>query len=442
MDNKTNLLDKIHFDFEKAINDLDALNNYYIETSKTINQIKFKLEKQYKNGFLLANELDKIFSIPQQERNEFIEKLNEEILFDDCKVSDLINISLNSDYSLSYSMKTQSKALDPNKAKTKLTSIYSYENIFVRSIICNIIIVFEQYFSSQYETLVVSNPECYFEDRQIPVTELFRSSIQKTLSNLISKEVESNMFDSLKTLDKVKTKSKIDIDRYISIRKEFEEIYYRRNVYVHAMGYANKMYIEHVDPKFTGDVKVGDKLVCDDVYLENALLTTYKIICSLYFEMLNNANAKPEDHNELLDIGFEALQNEKYKLAEYIFGLLRHKKDFEFSYRAIYEVDYILALKLMNNDITKNLNEFDVSIATDNFRIAKECLLENFENVYNMLMKTYPNSFCAQQIREWPIFLGFRKSEYYTKFLDMHKKDFEVFVFEGEKQEESQLLLE
>lgn len=437
----SNLTEKIVFDFNNAISDLEALNNFFTETLKSLESKKIDFEKKYEKAFSLSKILDEIYSKDDENRKEYIDVVQEQTVFQDIKVKDIINISLNKDGIIQYSMKPkykQKELFDPSKARMKMKTILNQETIFIRSILSNAIIIFEQFFSSQYETLVLLQPKNYFEDKKISICELFDKNIEKIISQTIHKEVEANMFDSLKTLDKIKEKSKVDVDRLIPIRKEFEEIYYRRNVYVHAEGSANEIYFEKVDSKYTKNIDIGQKLICDDLYLENAILTIYKIICSLHFELLRINNAVIDDYGSLSNLGFESLQNGNYKLAEYIYGILRREKSFEYLYKAMYEVNYINALKLQGQNVKNLIDSFDVSIATDNFKIAKDCLLDNYENVYNMLMATYPQSFCAVAIREWPIFIKFRETEYYKKFINIHKDDFEVYVFEDEKTKEDE----
>ena len=48
-----------------------------------------------------------------------------------------------------------------------------------------------------------------------------------------------------------------------------------------------------------------------------------------------------------------------------------------------------------------------------------------------MLRKTYPKSFTALEIKEWPIFINFRDSKEYTVFCSEHTEDFsseEIFT--------------
>ena len=437
----SNITEKIIFDFNNAIADLEALNNFFAETLKILKSKKLDFEKKYEKAFSLSKMLDEIYSKDKESRKEYIDTVQEQTVFQNIKVKDIINISFSENGTIQYSLKPKyrKEEFDPSNARMKMKYILNQETIFIRSILSNAIIIFEQFFSSQYETLVLLQPKNYFEDKKIFICELFDKGIQQIVSHTIHKEVEANMFDSLKTLDKIKEKSKIDVDRFIPIRKEFEEIYYRRNIYVHAEGRANEIYLEKVDSKYTKDIEIGQKLICDDPYLENVIITVYKIICSLHYELLRINKAKQNDYDSLSSLGFEVLKNGKYNLAEYIYGILRKEKSFEYRDKAMYEVNYINALKLQGKNIKNLIDSFDVSIATEDFKIAKDCLLDNHENVYKMLMETYPKSFSAVAIREWPIFIKFRETEYYKKFINMHKDDFEIFLFEDEKNKEDEL---
>ena len=103
----------------------------------------------------------------------------------------------------------------------------------------------------------------------------------------------------------------------------------------------------------------------------------------------------------------------------------------------MYEINYINALKLQGKDIDELIKGFDVSIATDEFIIAKNCLLDNHQNTYDLLLATYPQSFNAEAIREWPIFKIVRETDYYKDFIKIHKDDFETYLFEDDNPKEN-----
>lgn len=433
------IIEKAIIDFENVLMYLDALNDYFNETSKMLNNKKLTFPEKHKVSYRLMEILDEIYDIEREKRNEYIDSIQDKIVIGNIALKDIINISISDDDVIQYSMKKgyEKENYTPKYSREKLRSIRNQEMIFIRAILTNAIIIFEQFFAAQYETLVIIQPKAYFEDKKIPISEFFEYDINQILQKTVAKEVESNMFDSLKTLDKIKEKSKINIDRFIPIRKQFEEIYYRRNAYVHSQGKANEIYLEKVDKKFIKGVKIDSPLICDDCYLENVITTVYKIISSLHFELLNVLEAKQEDYDYLANLGFEFLKNANYELAEYIYGILRREKSFEFRYKAMYEINYINALKLQGKDIDELIKGFDVSIATDEFKIAKYCLLDNHKNTYDLLLATYPQSFNAEAIREWPIFKIFRETDYYKDFIKIHKDDFDTFLFEDDNPKEN-----
>ena len=68
-----------------------------------------------------------------------------------------------------------------------------------------------------------------------------------------------------------------------------------------------------------------------------------------------------------------------------------------------------MTLKQQGKDILvkKELEGLDVSIATDDYKIAKLCLEDRNEEVYKALNTNYPNVYSAELVRDWPIFINF-----------------------------------
>ena len=430
----SNLLKKANFDFNNAVVELEAIRTYYIQTRDSIIKSEIEYNKKYKISHEIAELFDQLYEKAPEEREAYLEEISNTVLSNNLPLNNFVTISLSEDLEkVQYTIiHGQTKTdYDPRKARTKKKYLNNQKHIFTRSILSNIIVSFEQYLSHYYETLMLTQPKAYLEDKKIRAVDIIELDFGDILQGLIRKEVESNMFDSLKLLDKVKEKSGIEIDRYLKIREEFEEVYYRRNAYIHTNCCVNAMYLEKVAERYKKGKSIDDELVCDDIYLDNAIVVGYKIISALHYELLKCIGADQDEYdNSLAALGFSAMQEENYSLSEYIYGILRRHKEMEYRNKAIYEVNYLNSLKLQGKNIDDLLGKFDVSIATDDFKIAKECLLGNNEKVYKMLTASYPNSFDAITIREWPIFIKFRESEYYTKFVEEHSEDFEKFDFE------------
>lgn len=219
------------------------------------------------------------------------------------------------------------------------------------------------------------------------------------------------------------------------IQDEFEEIYYRRNLFIHNNGNVNSIYLSNVKDKFTKDIKVDQRLATDDIYLRHAINMLYKIVCTLFYETQVEYNAKYDKWIEGLgNIAFDLLNNKNYEVAEQIYLSLSNCKHFCFKDKAMFKINYINSLKQLSKmkEVEKELESFDVTIATTDFKIAKLCLEDNNEEVYNLLQETYPTSYSADQIRDWPIFINFRETEFYQQFVQEHQTDFGMFVFEFE----------
>lgn len=420
----------IKITFLNAIQEVEALREFYTMYRDTWTKSKLAFEQQYATALEINDAIEKILDSEEPE-NEYLHIKESNV--GESKFDDIIELHIRRDdqsVRVSYSMKKSFLDQDPQKARDQKHKYNQQKEIFLRSILSNIVIIFERYFAQVFEFIVVLNPEKYFEGRTVKINELFTSSIKQIIGNEVQKQVADNMYDSLKTLDMMKAKSGFNIDRYVPIQDDFKEIYYRRNIFVHNSGIANDIYINSVAEKYRTKVKKGDELLCDDVYIENAIETLKKVVCVLLYEFLFATKAKSESYDILADIAFSSLSNKEYLFCEFIYNILRRHKGFDFADKAMYEVNYMIALKQQGKSIAQNLEKFDISAMQEQFVIAKYCLQDDNEAVYALLTKIYPNRMPMEAIRDWPLFIDFRKSKEYGQFVSEHKQDFNVYTFE------------
>lgn len=416
--------------FKNAIQEVEALREFYIMYRDTWAKGNLEFEQQYATALQINDIIAKLLDSEDPE-NDYLHI--KESTVGEIKFEDIIELHIHTDNQLvriSYTMNKKFSDQDPQKAREQKYKYDQQREIFLRSILSNIVIIFERYFARIFEFIVVLNPEKYFEGKTVKINALFSSSLKQIISSEVRKHVADNMYDSLNTLDMMKDKSGFNINRYAPIQDEFEEIYYRRNIYVHNSGIANDTYINSIAGQYKTKVRKGDKLVCDDVYIEKAIETLKKVICVLLYEFLLATNAKSEGYNLLADIAFASLSNKEYLFCEYIYNILRRHKGFDFADKTMYQVNYMIALKQQGKSIAKDLEEFDTSAMQDQFVIAKYCLQNDNEAVYNLLNKVYPDHMPMEAIRDWPLFIDFRKSKEYEQFVSEHKQDFNVYTFE------------
>ncbi len=428
------MIDSIVDAFQIAIRDIESLNEFYYRSNKTLIDYRIQNESNYLPGKKIADLFDEIVSYENlDERNKKIEEVNSIEISSGIKVSDVCSIIQFADekdtlqfyINKNYKNKTN---FSPVEAKRKYDNIKKYEYILIESILSHIVVSFENYLSDIYRILLTSTPLVYFENQTILLADVFKDNFHEAIFDKLESEINNKMRNSLDALEHISKKEEININRYGNILDEFKEVYYRRNAYVHTMGCANKDYMKKVNKKFLKNVFENEALVCDDTYLSNAIIVLCKLIFSIAYELLVKLDVSGEKINIIADYFFEKMKNKEYELAKYVYYALSQYKSLAFNFRTIYRINYINAVKQLNDfeTVNKELSELDISIATDNFKIAKECLSNNYEAAYKMLEETYPKSFDAVAIREWPIFIDFRETEFYEKFVEKHKDDFDI----------------
>lgn len=431
--------DLMIYELQNIMVSIESLNEYYLNSISTIQKMKLVIEEEYKIGLLVDDGIQKALSAERiEDAKQIIEKMNLQKLSDGKKLSDYIIVECYAEEkepSFSYSIKEKSgiksKYVDPQKARREYNKIDQYENILISSTLSSVIIIFEQYLARVYKGLILINPKKYFQNQKIEIASIFNKNVKDIVVECVNNEVESNMFDSLKTLELISEKEGLDINRFRNIKDEFEEIYYRRNLYIHNNGVVNNIYLSNIKDKYKNGVAINTKLVTDDVYLRNAINMLYKIVGTLFYEIQVAYNSKYDKWNKALsDIAFDLLCDKNYDVAEQLYFILSSCKQFCFRDKAMYRINYINAIKQQGKKelVDKELDSLDVSIATEDYKIAKLCLQDKNEEVYNALNEHYPEPYSAELIRDWPIFIDFRRTEFYNKFVEEHAEDFETTI--------------
>lgn len=420
--------------FLNAIQEVESMREFYETFRDAWIKNKHEFEDTYKVGLEINAFIEKLLgsNTPMQDY-----QLQKNTIIQGYMLDEMIKINITekeNKITISYSMQdafSTSSIYNPQISRKKYLKIENQKEIFVRSILSNFVIIFERYFSKIYEFMVVLNPESYLEGKTIKLSDLFSLTSAQLIHKEVRKQVADKMYDSLSTLENMKNKSNFNIDRYLPIQKEFEEIYFRRNIFIHNSGVVNDSYLSSVDDKYSSRLKCGDKLDCDNEYMKNAITTLKKMICILFYEFLLATKPDIECYNALSDdVAFSALSNGEYPFAEYIYGVLSKNKYIEYAEKTRCQVNYMIALKQQGKSIETLLAHFDVSAMDVQFNIAKNCLLDNHDKVYDLLSEVCPQKIPAVAIRDWPLFIDFRKTQRYEQFKSEHADDFKQFVFE------------
>lgn len=411
-------------------NEIELLKDYYKITYKNVVSHRLAVEKEYEPGFKIDTLID---SVVDKEKNTITEQAldvaNDTIIIDDIKFKDIVtNISIKEDNKkilFTFAPKYKSKKqFNPNVSRVKYKEAQRYESIFSRSIISDIIVTFESLLTKIFNMLVLSNPFPYLEGETIPLANYFLDETYKTITEKIEKVVEKKMFDSLQTFDQILQTEKIDIDK--DVLAHFKELYFRRNIIIHNDSAVNKQYLNSIHTNFRKNIKIGETLVCDTVYIDKAFEIIQELFFFLFYGLFKNYTQDTKYIGIISNFAFKKLQEKEYGVAKIIYKKLSTNNEIEFIDKMMYRINYLNAVKQLGEEelLEQELKGLDVSIATDDFKIAKLCLLDENKKIYELLNKTYPTSFGAIELKEWPIFINFRESEEYKNFCSEHSEDF------------------
>lgn len=411
-----------------AISELDLLREYYKCTSYNLIKNRIEIEEKYKTGLKINSYFEKFVNKNNILNTELYEEIKNEIIFDDIKFNDIItNVSVDEKNRVTFTISDTYRSQDqfnPNIARKRHSAAKEYEYILFRSVISDLVITFESLLAKIYKTLILSNPFPHLKNEQLPLADFFQKDFSKKISEKLTSIIEGRMYNAIEVLDEIINVEKIDIDKDILL--SFKELYYRRNILIHNDSKINKKYLDSIDSKFRKGLKIGQSIICDQVYIESCLDTVYVLFFYIFYGLLKKYDREIDYMEKIDETIFKKLQNKLYNVTKPIYKKLSTDNSLQFISKATYRINYINSIKQLGEKelLNTELKNLDLSIATDNFKIAQLCLEDNNEEVYKLLTSTYPESFNAQEIKEWPLFLNFRQTEQYEKFCLEHSDDF------------------
>lgn len=421
---------------KKSLLSVKAFEEFFINSIKGFLENNSQFKKKYKIGVEIDNKLLSYDLDNVEITQEKIENLQ---LSNKRKIKDYLNISVSDKEGIRYSIvdkEIQNKEyVDPMIARFHKIKFSEYDKCMKNAALNSLIVLFEDFLSDIYRLLVMNSPEKYVETKQINIFDVIKAKdINDVINSQIDIEVEKKMFDAINTLKAVCSLENIEINKNDNLILDYEELNARRNIYIHNRGIVNDKYINAIDNKQS--IKKGDFLNTKLGYFINAINLIYKIELSLVFELCVKFDSVKDTFNwcdEFSAIVFDDLLcDKKYDVCKHIYKTMSQCKTFDFENKTIYRINYINSCKQLNEkeEVEKELSNLDLSIAKKEFEIAKLCLQDKNKEVYDKIKEDYPKPYDAEIIRDWPLFIDFRKSEYYVKLQEEYKSDFGIKTYE------------
>lgn len=427
---------------DSAIINLDAVREFYKTTYGVLNEKESIFLSSNTIGLEIEKKLDSLFDKNDvASRETHIKELLESKISENKKLGDILDIQIPRDDSGKQILSKVTiiivdenlyKRYDPVEIRNKRLMYNEQHKILSMSVLSSLMVIFESFLSKIYKILILNDPTKFLGEEKISIAKIINSKVNDIIETAVDDEVTNKLYDAISLLNLLKDKCGIVIDRYEKVQKQFEEIYYRRNIYIHNNGIANTTYFSKVQEECRQGSQLNKLVECDESYLNNAIIITKKVICSIYYELLMIINVN-DAFDTLFNIGFDELCKENYTIAEHVFKALKSCDKLAFADKLNSNINFIISLKRQGKPISNLVRKIDVSAVTDKYKIAKFCLEDNNQEVYRLLTKTYPKYYSASEIRDWPIFSDFRKTEFYESFKMEHSSDFEEIIFEDTK---------
>jgi len=196
---------------------------------------------------------------------------------------------------------------------------------------------------------------------------------------------------------------------------EINELFLRRNLYVHANGIVNQYYLQKVDRKYADSLKTGEKLLITKEYLVNKIKRVENLGWFILYSYLGKHSEDKEEwfipiNNKLVtDISSD---NEAIPT---IFKKAKDDKTLGQSCNVLASINFYLYYYENGrlDEVKKELEKFDVSVYSIEYKMAKSILLDK-DNKHE-LIKQYFDSLTDEgdflSCFEWPLMRKVRNEE-------------------------------
>ena len=266
-------------------------------------------------------------------------------------------------------------------------------------------------------------------NRQLPFHEVLKCNDMESLRKMVlSKEIDAFRRQSyLEQFEDLEKRFKLRL-RSFENWPEFVECSQRRNILAHCDGIVTDQYLQicsTVKYRFEQPVKLGDKLLADNIYIQKKIdllrEVSIKLAQTLWRKVIPNDMENADKHLIKTTYDFLSLENHEIAITIGEFGraLPRHASD---TNKHMLLINTVIAMKLSgrNDNAQKLLESVDWSDKSYDFRLARAVLFEKFDDAADLMRRIGKEGDHIEQVAysSWPLFKQFRQTE---KFIQAYK---------------------
>ncbi len=293
----------------------------------------------------------------------------------------------------------------------------------------------DHHISQLVRYIINKYPNMVFDaDKSVSIKDIFRSnSLGEFKEYMIDREVEDisrkSFGDQIKWIEKRSGINK-DISKEYSSWQSLIEIIERRNLFAHADGIVNDLYIKNIpyDTDSPARIDRGVELFASAKYFEASIHNICEFgvkLTQVVWRKLEPSESRMAD-DALGDFGFTLIERGEYKLAASIleFAVNEIQGGREEGRRRIDIVNLSNTYKLDGRlkECEAVLLKEDWSFVSDNFAISVVAIREDISNVIKYMRRLASSGETdGKELEEWPVFFHVRdddrfKEEFTTLF--------------------------
>lgn len=307
-----------------------------------------------------------------------------------------------------------------------------HNKLYFQGCILNLYSTFQKYLCKLFRTQLKQTPLLYFANENILFSKLESTKFNKT--KIIDELVEDKINNFTRGISDIKTLCSnlgiVNEGSFNELKLEYEEFCFRRNIYAHGIDYITKEYKE-VNDKIEKKWLHDNDLVENEEYLKHSIDLICKMFFQIYYELniANKKNISVETIAILENILYKQFyMKESWEVPKYIYKKLKNmktsiRKHNVLIYKQLFYVNYLYCLKKTGQNIESLVEKMVLQKEKDKFEIARQALLDNNEKIYKLYKKLKNKKIKEtlkiniKDLKEWPIFEGFRKTQYYKDIL-------------------------
>mgnify|MGYP000858588391 CR=1 FL=1 len=425
---------ELNYLLQQAIMNIQNLQEYYEYQIKKTESYVNKEIKKYKYGVILEKYFINIILDNKEPLAKEEQHVIDEII-DTCD-ADVRKDGVYVKYKLKNIDKLGKKyEFNPRVATTEYIKLIEQPKILNDSTLIMLLVRYEEAISGILRYMISHYPDAYLKDKTITFSEIMAipGGIETVKKIFLDKEIEGFMRlplgDWYSTFEsKHKAKFLFGKDEF----ERFKEIYYRRNIIVHNQKVVNDTYISNVKETCRKNVNKGDILQVDKEYMFTAFSIVKIIIYGTFWGLKKASKEKEIFEKYMFDMAFSHMLNKEWDISEYVYGIMKEDKEQEEASRICNLVNYWISVKNQNrlDEVQEEIEKFDVTAKSAQFKVAKYALLNKFDKVNEILEKVLGKDIPACYIEEWPLFIQYRDSMEYRNLKKTHSKEFEELGYE------------